>query len=85
MTAEKQVKSIDVSNYDTMFVNGRKISRYDNLALHCAGLKISKTFESPFSYEGVIVRISAIEKSVTVKLYDGRVDRNTVYTINNNQ
>ena len=81
MIAGKEVQFIDVSDFDTLSVNGRKISRYDNLALQGVGLKISKTFQSPFSYEGVIVRISAIE-TVTVKLYDGRVDRHTVYTIN---
>ena len=82
---EKEVQFIDLGAYDTLTVNGRRIPRYDNLALHCAGLEKVKSFKSPFSHEGVIIRIGAIQNPVTVKVYDGLVDRNTVYTINNNQ
>ena len=78
---EKEVQSVDLGAYDTLTVNGQRIPRYDNLALHCAGLQKIKSFKSPFSHEGTIITIGAIAAPVTVKIYDGLVDRHTVYRL----
>ena len=78
---EKEVQFVDIGSYDTLSVNGKRISVHNGLALHCAGLKIERTFKSPNPTSEIIFRVVAIQSPVTLNLYDGLVDRHTVYKL----